>query len=144
MKEPTNKQKKGLWHKKNRPAVFSYFKGICQVCKTSIQEKWDIHHLHYDYKGKLYETDALELIENNVIILICRPCHNEVHTASDANNPIHNKFTIQNRFNCEVCGRNERGMLDRKRGMQLDRLMCRRCFLEHKAFLKGATQIKLF
>lgn len=144
MKKGSFKQKKGDWHKKNRPFVFEYFKGVCQVCQKPISQKWDIHHLQYNYKGKLYDTDALELIENNIIILICRPCHNEVHTAKDPNNPIHNQFTLQNRFNCEVCGRNERGMLDRKKGMNLEKLMCRICFLEYKSEKKGAIQTKLF
>jgi len=136
----TNKKKRGLWHKKYKTFVFNYFKGICQVCQKPIQEKCDIHHLHYDYKGKLYETEALELIENNVITLVCRTCHNQLHTAIN-NVPVHDKFTLHNRFNCEICGRNERGILDRKNQQKLEKMMCRKCFLARKTNCK---QLKLF
>jgi hypothetical protein len=143
----TKKQIKKNWHKENRPIVYNHFNGICQEChkKINVTDLWDIHHLTYNYKNKLYETDAIELIENNIIILICRKCHNYVHTAKDNNNPVHDKYTIENIGKCEICGRNEYRIFDRKRCEKLDKLMCRNCYLEHKKIVKfGIVQTKLF
>ena len=139
------KQKRGLWHKNNRPCVYSHFDGICQSCLSSIRGKWDIHHLTYDYGGKLYDVQAKELIEKNIITLVCRPCHNQIHTAKNNQNPIRNKFTIENRGTCEICGRNERGIFDRKKHQDLEKLTCRVCFLEKKKIYKtGIIQTSLF
>jgi hypothetical protein len=142
-----NKQIKRNWHKQNKNFVYNYFKKICQVCKKSIElgTKWDIHHLQYNYHKKIYETDAKELIEQNIIILICRKCHNEIHTAKDNNNPIHNQFTIENRGICELCNRNEHGIFNRKKCEKLEKLLCRKCYLENKILIKHKIiQIKLF
>jgi glycyl-tRNA synthetase (class II) len=134
-----------LWHKNNRPFVFNHFKGICQKCFNPITSKWDIHHLTYNYGGKLYDVLANELIEKNIIILVCRPCHNVIHTAKDNQNPIHNKFTLENRGICEICGRNERGIYDRKKHQNLNKLTCRVCYLENKKLTKtGIIQTSLF
>lgn len=99
----------------------------------------------YDYGGKLYDALANELIEKNIITLVCRPCHNQIHTAKNNENPIHNKFILENRGTCEICGRNERGIFDRKRHQNLEKLTCRVCFLEEKKFNKtGIIQLGLF
>jgi hypothetical protein len=138
---------KKLWHIKNRSIVYNHFSGICQVCNKKINqnEKWDIHHITYDYFGKLYETEALELIKNKIIILICRKCHTEEHTAKDNLNPIHNKYKLENIGKCEYCGRLEHRIYDRKRGMNLEKLTCRNCFLKNKLIDKyGIIQTKLF
>jgi hypothetical protein len=71
------------WHTRNRMAVFAHFKGVCQVCNVEISTKWDVHHLSYDYKKSVYAYDADELISNGIITLICRKCHNGVHTIGD-------------------------------------------------------------
>ena len=137
----TGKQKRRQWHKDNRDFVFNYFDGTCQVCKNKINKlttKWDIHHFHYHYKNRLYDTDAKELIENNVITLICRPCHDKEHTAKDPDNPQH----LENKFPCEMCGRLERGIFDRKKGEGLDKLLCRKCFIDLKN--KDESQLTLF
>lgn len=120
------KTKRGNWHIENKPIVFEYFNGICQECKIKLEivGKWDIHHFHYHYHGKLYETGALELIKNNVITLLCRPCHDVKHTAVDPNNPKH----LENKYPCEECGKNERGIFDRKKNEKLEKLLCRKCF----------------
>jgi len=138
---------KKLWHKKNRIFVYNYFEKICQVCKKSIElgEKWDIHHLTYNYHKKIYETDIIELIENKIVILICRNCHTEVHTAKDNNNPIHNQFTLENIGKCDVCGRNEHGIFKRKQYEKLEKLLCRKCYLQNKILIKHKIiQIELF
>lgn len=140
------KEIKRKWHKDNKNFVFNYFKGICQTCEKKINlntTKFDIHHLHYnlnktDIKGKLYEIDAKTLIENNVITLICRPCHNIEHTAKDPNNP--QKF--ENKYPCELCGNNEYGIFGRKKQQKLDKLICRKCFLKQKQ--KNKNQLLLF
>jgi hypothetical protein len=129
----TDKKIRGNWHKENRPFVFKYFSGICQTCKKQIQGKFDIHHLHYNVsktslKGKLYELPAKDLIENGVITLICRPCHILEHTCKDINN----RKPLENTYPCEICGRNERGIFDRKTDQKLDKLLCRKCFLDDK------------
>ena len=137
----TTKQKRRKWHDDNRDFVFDYFGGTCQVCKSKINihiTKWDVHHFHYNYKNRLYDTNAEELIENNVITLICRPCHDIEHTAKDSENPQH----LENKFPCEICGRLERGIFDRKRGEMLDKLLCRKCFLNSKKIDVG--QLTLF
>lgn len=142
-----NQTIKRNWHKQNRFFVYNYFEKICQVCKNiiPIHKKWDIHHLQYNYHKKIYETDAKELIENNIIILICRECHNIEHTAKDNNNPLHNKFTIENTGKCELCGRYEYGIYGRKIGEKLEKLLCRKCYIENKIFLKyKVIQNKLF
>jgi hypothetical protein len=137
--------KRRLWHQNNRDYVYSHFKGVCQYCFNSVIGKWDIHHLSYDYGGKLYDVLAKELIENNIITLVCRPCHNKIHTAKDNQNPIHNKFVLENRGNCEICGRNERGVYKRKIHQNLEKLTCRVCFLEKKKINKtGIIQTSLF
>ncbi len=123
-----NKVKRGNWHRDNRQFVFDYFKGVCQTCKQGITTKWDIHHLHYNYKNILYDTSAKELIENNVITLICRYCHNIEHTAKDITNP----KQYENRGSCEICGTNEYGIFGRKIQQQLEKLLCRKCFLLNK------------
>jgi|SRR5690554_215825 len=138
MVELTAKQKKRKWHLDNKPFVFEYFNKTCQECKKPINGKWDIHHLTYHYKhGKLYESPAMELIENEIITLVCRPCHNIIHTADDPSNKQHN----ENKAPCEICGRIERGIFDRKKGENLDKLLCRRCWINYKG---GVTQTTLF
>lgn len=138
MKELTFKQKKHKWHNDSRPFVFKYFNGICQECNKPIEGKWDIHHRAYHYKhGKIYEIPALELIENDIITLVCRPCHNKIHTADDPNN----KKQYENKAPCEICGRIERGIFDRKKGENLDKLLCRKCWLNYK---QGVIQTTLF
>ncbi|MGQ3015004.1 MAG: hypothetical protein ACT6QS_14940 [Flavobacteriales bacterium] len=126
-----HKIKRRNWHKDNRPVVFEYFGGICQECKLQLTpiDKWDIHHIHYHYHGKLYETGALELIEKKVITLLCRPCHNVRHTAIDPDNPHH----LENKYPCEECGKNERGIFDRKKNENLEKLLCRKCFQKWRA-----------
>ena len=122
----SGKAKRRLWHLSNKPFVFEYFNGTCQSCNRKVHptEKWDIHHLHYNYKGKLYDTPALELIENKVITLLCRPCHDIVHTASDPDNPQY----LENKYPCDKCGKVERGIFDRKKKQNIDRLLCKDCF----------------
>ncbi len=138
MDELTPKQKRRKWHQDNRPIVFKHFNGICQECNLPIQTKWDIHHYIYNYKhGKLYENPALELIEKNIITLVCRPCHDNIHTAADPTN----KKQLENKAPCEVCGRVERGIFDRKRNQKLERLLCRDCWQNDKY---GLTQTTLF
>lgn len=138
MNELTHKQKRRKWHDENRPFVFKYFNGICQECKKPIGSKWDIHHYQYHYKqGKIYETPALELIENNIITLVCRQCHDKIHTADNPDNKKHH----ENKAACENCGRIERGIFDRKKSENLDKLLCRECWLNYK---QGLTQTTLF
>jgi len=137
----TIKEKRKQWHKDYRDFVFNHFNGICQVCETKMDQfatKWDVHHYHYHYKNKLYDTPALELIENNVITLICRQCHDKAHTAQDPDSPKH----LENKFPCEVCGKLERGIFDRKKGEKLDKLLCRQCFFNFKN--KTDNQLRLF
>ena len=120
------KSKRRQWHKENKTFVFDYFKGICQVCfmPIGLNERCDIHHLVYSYKGKLYDTPALELIQNNIITLVCRSCHVRIHTAVDDANPQH----YENTGHCDICGILEKGIFDRKRTHNLDRLLCRNCY----------------
>jgi hypothetical protein len=118
-------------------------KAFASLVKKKIITKWDVHHLHYDInktsiKGKLYETDAKTLIEHNVITLLCRPCHDIEHTAKDPNNPQH----LENKYPCEICGRNERGIFSRKRNEKLDKLICRKCFVQQNS--KIENQLSLF
>jgi hypothetical protein len=134
------KNEKRKWHSENRPYVFEHFKGICQFCNSQInkhQSYWDIHHLTYHYNKPLYETEANELIENKIITLICRPCHNIEHTAKDPQNPQH----LENQYYCEKCGRLERGILQRKKLQNLEMILCRKCFLTKDS---DKNQIKLF
>jgi transcription elongation factor Elf1 len=72
-----------------------------------------------------------------VITLICRPCHSQEHTTADPNIPQH----LKNRSYCERCGNSERGIMDRKKQLNLPQLLCRQCFLLHQA---GLTQTSLF
>lgn len=138
MTKPTRKQNRRRWHIENKPFVYEYYKGICQECLKLVNDKWDIHHLSYNYKhGKLYETHAMELIENNIITLVCRTCHNKIHTADDPENKQH----MENKAPCEICGRVERGIFDRKKSENLDKLLCRKCWLNYK---DGVTQLTLF
>jgi 5-methylcytosine-specific restriction endonuclease McrA len=135
------KQKRRQWHKENKDFVFEHFNGVCQYCLKPINKlltKWDVHHIHYHYKNKLYETPAIELIENNIIVLICRPCHDKEHTAVDPENPQH----LENKYPCENCGKVERGVFDRKRGANLDKLLCKKCFKELKT--RDNNQLSLF
>ena len=122
----SGKAKRRKWHKESKPIVFDFFKGTCQSCNRQLcsTDKWDIHHFHYNYNGKLYDTPALELIENKVITLLCRPCHDIRHTAIDPTNRQH----LENKFPCEKCGKVERGIFDRKKNQNLDKLLCRDCF----------------
>ena len=132
------KQRKRKWHSDNKPFVFEYFNGTCQECNEPITGKWDIHHITYHYKyGKIYETPALELIKNGIITLVCRPCHDKIHTAEDPNNRKH----LENKAACDLCGRVERGIFDRKKGEKLDKLLCRKCWLNYK---NGVIQTRLF
>lgn len=136
----TPKQKRRAWHDANRPIVYAHFGGICQYCHLPIGAngtKWDVHHLTYNYHGRLYDTPADELIAVGVVTLICRPCHNQEHTAADPNTPQHG----ENRASCERCGISERGIMDRKKHMSLPQLFCRQCFLLDQA---GLTQTSLF
>jgi hypothetical protein len=134
------------WHRTNKNFVFNYFNGICQVCKLEINKnltKFDIHHLHYNMnktpiKSRLYETDAKTLIENNVIVLICRKCHDIEHTAIDNQNP----KQLENKTNCEICGKLEYGIFGRKKHQKLNQLLCRKCFLNPKLF--NPNQLLLF
>ncbi len=132
----TKKEKRRKWHTENKPIVFDYFDGVCQLCHKQINEKWDVHHLHYHY-DKLYETSAKELIENKVITLVCRTCHDKEHTVKDIDNPQH----LENKYYCSNCGRLERGIFDRKRAERLDKLLCRACYLNDK---NGVTQMAMF
>ena len=137
----TGKQKRLQWHADNKDFVFDYFDGTCQVCNNKIDKlttTWDVHHLHYHYKNRLYDTPAKELIENNVITLLCRLCHDKEHTAIDPENPQH----LENKYPCENCGRLERGIFDRKKGEKLDKLLCRKCFRNSKKI--DVTQTTLF
>jgi len=137
----TGKQKRRQWHTDHKDFVFEHFNGTCQTCNIKINKlttKWDVHHFHYNYHGRLYDTPALELIENKVITLICRPCHDKEHTAADPDNPQHG----ENKYPCENCGRLERGIFDRKKGEKLDKLLCRKCFRNQKT--KDETQMTLF
>lgn len=122
----SGKGKRRQWHKDNKSFVFDFFEGVCQNCNRQLSstDKWDIHHHHYNYNGKLYDTHALELIENKVITLLCRPCHDIRHTAIDPTNPQH----LENKYPCESCGKVERGIFDRKKNQNLDKLLCKKCF----------------
>lgn len=136
----TPKQKRRAWHDANRSVVYTHFGGICQYCHLPIGAngpKWDVHHLTYHYHNRLYDTPADELIAANVVTLICRQCHTQEHTATDPNTPQH----LENRASCERCGISERGIMDRKKHMNLPRLLCRQCFLLDK---EGLTQTSLF
>lgn len=136
----SNKQDKKKWHLENRDIVFNFFNGICQNCNLLINKNlmlWDVHHLHYHYKNRLYQTGALELIENNIITLVCRTCHDKIHTAVDKDNPQH----LENKYNCERCGKLEYGIFDRKKTQNLDKLLCRSCFLSLK---KNNNNLSLF
>jgi hypothetical protein len=131
---------KRQWHIDNKPYVWDHFKGVCQECKLSIPDniKWDIHHIKYSFKTvSVYSVPASELIPLNIITLVCRPCHDQIHTASDINNP----GRLENKAPCEFCGRAERGMFDRKRSEKLDKLLCRTCFLNYR---NGVRQMTLF
>ncbi len=133
------KEKRRAWHQANRPVVYAHFLGVCQYCQLPIGTSgplWDIHHLSYHYHGRLYDTAAAELIEAGIVTLICRPCHNQVHTAADPLAPQHG----ENRACCEQCGRSERGIMDRKQAESLPKLLCRACFLLHR---QGLTQTRL-
>ncbi|HAH26160.1 MAG TPA: hypothetical protein DCL77_20755 [Prolixibacteraceae bacterium] len=135
------KQIRRQWHIDNRDYVFNYFNGICQFCFKPIHRlttKWDIHHIHYHYKNELYKTPAKELIENKVITLICRPCHDKEHTAVDPENP----QRLENKYPCDNCGKLERGIFARKKGENLDKLLCRKCFLALNK--KDDNQLSLF
>jgi hypothetical protein len=134
------------WHKENKPLVYNYYKGVCQICKQNIDknlQKWDIHHLHYNInktklKTKLYETDFLSLINNNMIILICRPCHTTIHTVKDPNNI----QILENSYFCQNCNKLEYGIINRKIHQKLDKYLCRKCFLLHKKI--NINQLSLF
>ena len=125
------------WHTRNRMAVFAHFKGVCQVCNVEISTKWDVHHLSYDYKKSVYAYDADELISNGIITLICRKCHNGVHTIGD----VDDRKPFENMMACEVCKKIERGIFDRRNYEALDKYLCRQCYLNHK---RGVTQLSLF
>ena len=131
------KQKRRKWHEENKMLVFEHFDGVCQICLNPIVSKWDVHHLSYSYERKLYQTPALELIEKGIITLLCRPCHNKEHTASDPKNP----KRMENTAACEICGNFERGIFDRKRNLNLGQLLCKKCFRNQK---KGVVQLSLF
>lgn len=143
----TAKQIRRQWHADNKTFVYNYFEGICQHCKQKIDintTKFDIHHLHYNMnktplKSRLYETDAKLLIEHNVIILICRPCHTIEHTAKDPNNP----KQYENSYPCDLCGKIERGIMDRKKFLNLPNFICKKCFKEHKKGNLNTKQISL-
>jgi transcription elongation factor Elf1 len=129
----TGKQQRRQWHADNKDFVFDHFNGTCQICNNKIirlTTKWDVHHYSYTYKGRLYhpDTTALELIENKIITLVCRPCHDKIHTAVDPEKPQH----LQNSYPCDCCGRLEKGVFDRKKSTNSDRLLCRKCFLDLK------------
>jgi len=126
----SNKSKRREWHKDNKPIVFGHFNGTCQNCQRQLtsNDKWDIHHIHYNYHGKLYDTIALELIENKVITLLCRPCHDIRHTAIDPEHP----QNLENKAPCEKCGKVERGIFDRKKNQKLEKLLCKICFQQWK------------
>lgn len=129
---------KRKWHSENKHIVWNFFNGVCQECMQPITGKWDIHHLKYQWKhGSVYEAPADKLIEGNIITLVCRPCHNKIHTADDPHNP----QPLENQAPCENCGKGERGMIDRKKGEQLDKILCRSCYLNYK---NGVTQLTLF
>jgi ribosomal protein S14 len=136
----THKQKRRAWHDTNKPIVYAHFGGICQYCHLPIGAngpKWDVHHLTYNYHGRLYDTPADELIAAGVVTLICRPCHTQEHMADDPNNP----QPLENRAYCERCGNSERGILERRKQMKLPQLLCRQCFRLDRA---GLTQTSLF
>lgn len=140
-KELTNrlgpKQKRRKWHTENKLLVFKHFNGLCQICLQPIETRWDVHHISYSYKGRLYETPALELIEKEIITLVCRPCHNKIHTASDSTNP----GNLENTAACEVCGKFEQGVFDRKRNLNSSQLLCKQCSRNQR---KGVVQLSLF
>lgn len=131
------KQKRRKWHSENKASVFKYFDGVCQICFRKIDTKCDVHHLSYSYEGKLYETSAIELIEKGIITLVCRPCHNKIHTADDPLNPQH----LENTAACENCGKFEKGIFDRKRIIGLSQLLCKQCYRNKR---NGVTQLTLF
>jgi late competence protein required for DNA uptake (superfamily II DNA/RNA helicase) len=82
----------------------------------------------------------MELIENGIITLVCRPCHDIIHTAKDINNP--NRSLLENKAACEFCGKLERGIFDRKKTCDIDKLLCRKCFLKEKN--RDENQLSLF
>lgn len=135
----TTKQVKRFWHDLNRPFVYWYFSGICQECNKKIySEKWDVHHLNYDYPN-LYYAYWLELIENNVITLVHRNCHNKIHTGTVEE--IKDLTNLKNSTFCDWCGCSERGIFDRSKTLKTELLLCKKCFQNWK---QGVQQLNLF
>lgn len=133
------KEKKRNWHKSNKPTVYSFFCGVCQVCNHEIDpaDKWDIHHLSYNYKNSVYDYAAQELIDNGIITLVCRRCHNDLHSVKD---PL-DVQPLENRYTCDICKKSERGIIDRRRYESLNQYLCRQCYLNHR---HGIVQLNLF
>ena len=132
-------EKRIAWHKTNKPLVFAHFQGICQHCQEEIKTDYVVHHFHYQYPNNVsvYDVGYLELIENNTITLLCDACHTIEHTAKDANNP----KQLENMANCENCGRLEYGIFGRKKQQNLDKLLCRECFILNR---EGISQLSMF
>lgn len=132
---------KHIWHKVNKPFVYWYYEGVCQECNQEIRlnEKYDVHHLHYNYPN-LYFEFWINLIEAGVIILVHRSCHNKIHQGTE--DEALEKNNLINSVQCDWCGNYERGILDRKKGLNIGKNLCRKCFKSWRG--GGNKQLSLF
>ena len=131
------------WHLDNRKYVYDHFKGICQECKNQIfLNDFSIHHLTYLYNKPLCCTDALTLLNDNIITLVHKRCHKAIHTACCLEEYLDNKKRLKNLFYCSDCKKEiDPGAITRKKGFNTDGYICRKCFKSSKPI---ESQYKLF
>ena len=132
---------KAEWHARMRERANRYANGRCSACQKETTVTTGVIH-HLSYPAGVYQRDVEELIEEDICVWLCHPCHDQIHIASTAED-----FAQFKRGGyCHYCGRLNFGGWERNKLLGLEHCICRKCFKSMKKRLqqKAAGQLSLF
>lgn len=133
--------KKMEWHSKMKERAHKYSEGRCSSCQKVTTVKTGVIH-HLSYPAGVYERDVEELIEEDICVWLCLPCHQEVHMAASAAEAGH----MKRGGHCHYCNRLTFGGWERNKLLGLDHCICRKCFqsIKQRLRMEAEGQMNLF